>query len=156
MARPPDGSVVETVVGPLPAMHGANTTPYNPNYPTGGGNFNPDILIDTSHASVAPTLPPPKIGSPPPGGSGGGSGPPPPPRGSGGGAPATLAGGVGDGLGGWRPPPVSPRAPAVVPYLHPVVAAARHWHAGSMTGGTARPTTSIAISNECSSSFRLA
>jgi hypothetical protein len=28
-------------------------TPYDPNYPTGGGNFNPDVKIDTSHVSVA-------------------------------------------------------------------------------------------------------
>jgi hypothetical protein len=35
-------------------MHGAGTTPYNPDYPTGGGNFNPGIKIDTSRASVAP------------------------------------------------------------------------------------------------------
>jgi hypothetical protein len=27
--------------------------PYNPNYPTGGGNFNPNMKIDTSHVSVA-------------------------------------------------------------------------------------------------------
>jgi hypothetical protein len=28
--------------------------PYDPNLPTGGGNFNPDMKIDTSHVSVAP------------------------------------------------------------------------------------------------------
>jgi hypothetical protein len=35
-------------------MRGSNSTPYNPDRPTGGGNFNPGIKIDTSRASVAP------------------------------------------------------------------------------------------------------
>jgi hypothetical protein len=33
-------------------------TPYNANYPTGGGNFNPNMQIDTSRASVAPPFNP--------------------------------------------------------------------------------------------------
>lgn len=83
MARPPDGSIVETVVGQLPAMHGAGTTPYNPDYPTGGGNFRPDIKIDTSRASVAPPSQPLPfqiapgwhVETNPTTGTGGGSGP---------------------------------------------------------------------------------
>ena len=39
-------------------MHGPNSTPYNPDRPTGGGNFNPGIKIDTSRISIAPPLPP--------------------------------------------------------------------------------------------------
>ena len=37
------------------AGHAPLHTPYDPNYPTGGGNFNPNMKIDTSHVSVAPS-----------------------------------------------------------------------------------------------------
>jgi hypothetical protein len=62
---------------------------YDPNRPTGGGNFNPNMKIDLSHISVAPPAPPPSLA---PGGGLGGS----------------RSGGVGGSAGGTLRPPVGP------------------------------------------------
>jgi hypothetical protein len=72
---------------------------YDQNRPTGGGNFNPNIAIDTSHVAAARPVTPPKKGRylpktpPPPGGAGGGLGGTPPPPGRGGGSLPSTPGG---------------------------------------------------------------
>jgi len=96
-------------------MHGPNSTPYNPDRPTGGGNFNPGIKIATSRISIAPPLPPGSFT----GGMGGGPGGGPGGGGMGYGRPRIDPPGCrcAEGTHPWRPRSSSRRASTASPRL---------------------------------------